>query len=98
MREARRCLAWALALGTPALAFALFAGAGLAQLEGPVAWMLFAVYAPYYGLVHALGDRPDAPFWVGVFVAQTAWFLALVALARRAARGKARWRPRRRAE
>ena len=94
MREAARCLAWAFALGAAALAFALFAGGGLEHSEAPFAWALFAVYAPYYALLHAFGHRPDLPFLIAVFAAQFAWFFALVVIARRAARGKPRWRAR----
>ncbi|MEJ6024211.1 hypothetical protein [Ramlibacter sp. PS4R-6] len=98
MREAIRCLAWAFALGAGALAFALFAGAGLEHSDGPFAWLLVVVYAPYYALVHVFGDRGEWPFRIAVFVAQAVWFFALVALVRRAAHGKPRWRSRGAAE
>jgi hypothetical protein len=94
VREAARCLAWAFALGAGALAFALFADGGLEHSDGPLAWLLFVVYAPFYALVHAFGHRPDLPFLIGAFAAQFAWFLAVVVVARSVARGKPRWRRR----
>lgn len=98
MREFARCIAWALLAGAPALGFALFAGGGLQQADGPAAWVLFIVYAPYYLLVHARAGWPDAVFLAAVFAAQFLWFLAAAALVRRALRGKARWRARRAAQ
>ena len=98
MRELARSTAWALLAGAIALVFALFAGGGLQHADGPGAWLLFVVYAPYYLLVHARAQWPGAPFLPAVFAAQFLWFLAAVLLVRRAARGKARWRTRRAAE
>ena len=98
MRETGRCIAWALLVGALSLAFALFAPGGLQQADGPGAWLLFAVYAPYYLLLHARMPGPDAALLAAVFAAQFGWFVAAVALARRALRGKARWRRRRAAQ
>ena len=98
MREAGRCIAWALLVGALALAFALFAPGGLQQADGPLAWLLFVLFAPYYLLLHARMPWPDAAFPVAVFAAQLIWFVAGVAAVRRAARGKPRWRARRAAE
>ena len=92
MREAARCIAWALLVGALALGFALFASGGLQHADGPGAWLLFVVYAPYYLLVHARLPWPDAVFVLAAFAAQFLWFLLGVAIVRRAARGKARWR------
>ena len=92
MREAARSTAWALLAGALALVFALFAGGGLQSADGPGAWVLFVVYAPYYLMVHARPHWPGASFPIAVFAAQFLWFLAAVVLVRRAARGKPRWR------
>jgi hypothetical protein len=95
MREFARCIAWTLALGTVALLFAMFGG-GLEHADGPHAWILFSIYAPFYVLGHGL-----APYWpeplvlVAAFLAQFAYLLAVVALMRLLARGKSRWRLRR---
>ena len=84
MRETGRCIAWALPVAAVALAFALFAPGGLQQADGPGAWLLFVVFAPYYLLLHARMPWPEAAFLIAVFAAQFAWFVAAVALARRA--------------
>jgi hypothetical protein len=83
VREAARCIAWTLAIGACALAFALFGSGGLEQAEGPAAWLLLAVYAPYYALVHARLAWPDAALMVAVFAAQFLWFLLGVVAVRR---------------
>lgn len=83
MREAARCIAWTLAIGACALAFALFASGGLEQADGPGAWLLLAVYAPYYALVHARLNWPEAAFIVAVFAAQFLWFFLGVVAVRR---------------
>ena len=98
MRETGRCIAWALLVGAVALGFALFAPGGLQQADGPGAWLLFVVFAPYYLLLHAGVAWPQTAFLIAVFAAQFAWFVAAVAVARRALRGKARWRGRRTAQ
>jgi hypothetical protein len=91
MRETARCIAWTLALGALALLFAMFGGSGLEHADGPRAWLLFIVYAPYYLLMDRAG-LPDALLAGAVFLAQFAYFLAAVAFLRSLARGKARWR------
>ena len=86
MREAARCIAWTLAIGACAMAFALFASGGLEQAEGPGAWGLLFVYAPYYALVHARLHWPEAALMVAVFATQFLWFLLGVVAVRRVLR------------
>ena len=95
MRDLARSIAWAFLAGALALLFALFAGGGLQHADGPGAWLLFVVYAPYYLLVHARAWGPGAAFLIAVVVAQFLWFLVLVTAIRRFGRGKSRWRARR---
>jgi hypothetical protein len=83
VRDAARSIAWTLAIGACALAFALFASGGLEQAEGPGAWLLLVAYAPYYGLVHARLHWPDTALVVAVVVAQFLWFFIGVVAVRR---------------
>jgi len=93
VREFARCIAWTLGLGTLALLFALFGGSGLDHADGPRAWVLFSIYAPYYLLGHGTGPQwPQPLVLLAALLAQFAYFLAGVALVRFVARGKARWR------
>lgn len=83
MRELTRCIMWAIALGAPALLLAALAGVGLAQVDGPWAWVVFLVYAPFYLLGHAFSPEssnalPDSAFEAAVFAAQFFYFLAIV--------------------
>jgi hypothetical protein len=95
MREFARCIAWTLALGTAALLFAMFGGGGLEHADGPQAWVLFSIYAPYYLLDHGTAPHWPGPLvMVAAFLAQFAYFLAAVAIVRSLARGKVRWRRR----
>ena len=73
LRELTRCIAWALALGALALFPAMFTTAGLAQAEGPWAWLVLA----------AEGWREAVAMPVA-FAAQFAYFFGLVWIARRA--------------
>ena len=60
---------------------------GLAQSEGVKAWLVFAAYAPFYGLVHVFhadmaGWQDDSAFLAAALVAQFLYFLAIVVLVR----------------
>jgi hypothetical protein len=83
MREFARCLAWALAVGAVALLLAVFAGRGLAQADGALAWLVLAIYAPFYFLGHAFSGGSasgltEASLDAAVFAAQFAYFLFFV--------------------
>lgn len=94
MRELTRCIAWAMALGAPALLLAALAGVGLAQADGMWAWLVLLVYSPFYLLGHAFsadlaGSSADPAFEAAAFSAQFLYFLAIVAGARYLYRRKA---------
>lgn len=83
MRELTRCIAWTVGLGALALLFAAFAAKGLAQVDGPWAWLVFLLYSPFYLLGHAFSSSErqlaDSTFEAAVFAAQFLYFLAIVA-------------------
>jgi hypothetical protein len=91
MRELTRCLAWTLALGAVALLLAMFHSVGLAHADGPWVWLLLLLFWPQY-VLGAPGASAGSIYLPAVFVAQFAYFLALVAAVRRLSRGKSRWR------
>ena len=87
MRELTRCIAWTVGLGAIAFAVAVATNVGLAQSEGFRAWLVFAAYAPFYGLVHAFhvemsSWQEDSVFLAAALVAQFLYFLAIVTLVR----------------
>ncbi len=91
MRELARCISWTLAFGAIALLIAMFTSVGLAQSEGPLSWLVFVVYSPYYLMSHALGPeaaqaRMNAAFMPMVFGVQFLYFFVLVVTVRRLTR------------
>ena len=86
-RELTRCIAWAFGLGLLACAFALLADLGLAQSDGLRAGLVFAVYAPFYLVVHAMhatltGWQEDATLMAAAAAGQLVYFLGAVAAVR----------------
>lgn len=76
-----------------ALLLAAFASKGLAQADGPLAWLVFVVYWPFYLLGHAFSSDssdlvPDSGFEAAVFAAQFLYFLTIVAAVRYLSRGR----------
>jgi hypothetical protein len=87
MRELARCISWTLAVGAVALLVAMFTSVGIAQSDGPLAWLVFAVYSPFYLVSHVLGPDPsqarlNALFIPSAFAAQFLYFFVFVAASR----------------
>ena len=95
MRELTRCIAWTLGLGALLLLAAVMTGVGLAQMDGALAWLVFAMYAPFYLLGHTLGTQlsdsvHDPLFLAAAMAAQFMYVLFIVACVRAFARARAR--------